>query len=107
MMVEILDDAGHAVGPGEMGRTVVTTLENQLMPLVRYEIGDYMVASRSPCRCGRTLPTFERVIGRGLNLFRLANGRLLSPWAFVEGAARQAASSGSSRSSRKRWIATR
>ncbi len=84
MMVETLDDAGRQVGPGEMGRAVVTTLENRLMPLVRYEIGDYMVASRSPCRCGRTLPTFERVIGRGLNLFRLADGRLLSPWTFVE-----------------------
>jgi phenylacetate-CoA ligase len=84
MMVEILDDDGHPVGPGEMGRVVVTTLENHLMPLVRYEIGDYTIASRGGCGCGRTLPTIERVIGRGLNLFRLADGRLLSPWAFVE-----------------------
>jgi phenylacetate-CoA ligase len=84
MMVEILDDAGHLVGPGEMGRVVVTTLENYLMPLVRYEIGDFTIASRGSCRCGRTLPTIERVIGRSLNLFRLADGRLLSPWTFVE-----------------------
>jgi phenylacetate-CoA ligase len=84
MMVEILDDDGHPVGPGEMGRVVVTTLENHLMPLVRYEIGDYTIASRGGCQCGRTLPTIERVIGRGLNLFRVADGRLLSPWTFVE-----------------------
>jgi phenylacetate-CoA ligase len=84
MMLEVLDEQGHPVGPGEMGRVVVTTLENRLMPLVRYEIGDFTTASRGPCRCGRTLPTFERVIGRSLNLFRLADGRLLSPWTFVE-----------------------
>ena len=84
MMMEILDDAGHPVRPGEMGRVVVTTLENCLMPLVRYEIGDYAIASTGGCGCGRTLPTIERVIGRSLNLFRLRDGRLLSPWVFVE-----------------------
>jgi len=67
-----------------MGRVVVTTLENHLMPLVRYEIGDYAIASDGRCGCGRTLPTIERVIGRGINLFRLRNGRLLSPWDMVE-----------------------
>jgi phenylacetate-CoA ligase len=84
MMVEILDDAGRAVDPGEMGLVVVTTLENYLMPLVRYEVGDYAVASNAGCSCGRTLATIERVIGRGINLFRLPGDRLLSPWNLVE-----------------------
>jgi phenylacetate-CoA ligase len=84
VMVEIVDDAGRPVSAGEMGRVVLTTLENYLMPLVRYEIGDYAVASREGCGCGRMLPTIERVVGRGINLFRLRDGRLLSPWVFVE-----------------------
>jgi phenylacetate-CoA ligase len=84
LMVEILDDAGHPVAPGEMGRVVITTLENHVMPLVRYEIGDYAVASKGGCGCGRTLPTIERIVGRGINLFQLGEGRLLSPWDFVE-----------------------
>jgi hypothetical protein len=30
--------------------------EGRLMPLVRYEIGDYAVAAEGICGCGRTLP---------------------------------------------------
>lgn len=84
IMLEIIDDAGDPVGPGETGRVVITTLENYLMPLVRYEIGDFAVASQGPCACGRTLPTIGRIIGRTVNMFRLRDGRLLSPWEFVE-----------------------
>ena len=65
MMVDIVDEADRKVHPGEMGRVVVTTLENHLMPLVRYEVGDYAIASTKACVCGRTLPTIDRVIGRG------------------------------------------
>ncbi len=83
MMVEIIDDDDRPVRPGEMGRVVLTTLENHFMPLVRYEIGDYATASKGRCSCGRTLPTMERVIGRGINLFRLSDGGLLSPWDLV------------------------
>ncbi len=84
VMVEIVDDADRQVTAGEMGRVVVTTLENHVMPLVRYEIGDYAIASGRRCGCGRMLPTIERVIGRGINLFRLSGDRLLSPWDMVE-----------------------
>jgi phenylacetate-CoA ligase len=78
--LEIVDDAARAVAPGQMGRVLVTTLENLLMPLVRYEIGDYAVAVDAKCPCGRTLPRIGRVIGRGINLFVAANGRPFVPW---------------------------
>ena len=84
VLVEIVDPRGRPVGDGEMGKVVVTTLDNRLMPLVRYEIGDYAVAARKACACGRTLPTIARVVGRALNLFRLRDGRLVSPWPFIE-----------------------
>jgi phenylacetate-CoA ligase len=83
VVVEIVDAAGQPAAPGEMGRVLVTTLENRLMPLIRYEIGDWAVASDGRCVCGRTLPTMGRVVGRGINLFRLRDGRLLSPWHLV------------------------
>lgn len=38
--VEILDDKGIPVQPGEEGNIVVTCLTNFAMPLVRYQIGD-------------------------------------------------------------------
>jgi len=80
VFVEIIDENGEPCGPGDMGRVLVTTLQNHLMPLVRYEIGDYAIAATEPCKCGRTLPALERVIGRTVNLFRLRGGKLLSPW---------------------------
>jgi phenylacetate-CoA ligase len=61
-----------------------TTLENRLMPLVRYAIGDYAYAASGSCACGRTLPLIGRILGRGMNLFQLRNGTLVSPWKLVE-----------------------
>jgi phenylacetate-CoA ligase len=68
------------VGAGQLGRVLVTTLENNLMPLVRYEIGDYAVAAEGDCACGRTLPRIGRVVGRGINLFVGADGKPFVPW---------------------------
>jgi len=83
LAVEIVDEKGAAVAPGQIGKILITTLENRLMPLIRYEIGDYAVASNDICRCGRTLPVMGKVIGRGINLFRMPDGRLKSPWPLV------------------------
>ncbi|MGH7818746.1 MAG: phenylacetate--CoA ligase family protein, partial [Candidatus Binatia bacterium] len=58
-------------------------LANRLMPLVRYEIGDYAVARSTPCACGRGLPTIGKVAGRAVNLFRRPNGERFSPWTLV------------------------
>jgi phenylacetate-CoA ligase len=83
VMVEIVDENNRPVKPGAMGRILVTTLENRLMPLIRYEIGDYAIASGDECGCGRTLSLIGRVIGRGINLFRMPDGRRVSPWPLV------------------------
>jgi phenylacetate-CoA ligase len=81
--IEIVDEAGHEVTPGRMGKVLVTTLENYLMPLVRYQIGDYAVAARGQCSCGRTLPLLARVLGRQTNMFRHPDGSLRSGWPAV------------------------
>ena len=83
VFVELLDDEGQAVAAGEMGRVVLTTLENGLMPLLRYEIGDYAIAAEGVCECGRTLPLLGRIVGRGMNLFRNLEGRLFATWDLV------------------------
>jgi phenylacetate-CoA ligase len=83
VFVEIVDEAGREAAPGKMGRVLVTTLENYLMPLVRYEIGDYAVAASGSCACGRTLPLLERVLGRQVNMFRKPDGSLTSGWKAV------------------------
>ncbi len=80
VLLEIVDEHGHAVAPGQIGKVLVTTLENRLAPLVRYEIGDYAIAAAGKCDCGRTLPLIGKIIGRAMNLFRLRDGQLISPW---------------------------
>jgi phenylacetate-CoA ligase len=83
VLIELVDDTGRAVAPGQMGRVLLTTLENYLMPLIRYEIGDYAIAANGACSCGRTLPLIGRIVGRGMNLFRTADGKLATTWDLV------------------------
>jgi phenylacetate-CoA ligase len=83
VLVEIVDEAGRSAEPGVLGRMLVTTLQNSVMPLVRYEIGDWGALAGGRCPCGRTLPLLERVAGRAVSLFRTATGRIVTPWDIV------------------------
>ena len=73
LLVEVVDGDGHACGPGQTGRVLVTTLHNFAMPLIRYEIGDYAEPGE-PCACGRGLPVLRRILGRLRNMLRLPDG---------------------------------
>jgi len=68
--VEILDAYGNTVPDGTLGQVVVTSLDNFLMPLIRYKIGDLAIKSRkiSKCKCGRSLPVLEKIIGRDTDI---------------------------------------
>lgn len=39
-LVEVLDDCGNAVSPGDEGKLICTNIFNSSMPLIRYDIGD-------------------------------------------------------------------
>lgn len=41
-IVEVLNDNDRLVLPGEAGRVVLTNLYNYLLPILRYELGDYV-----------------------------------------------------------------
>ncbi len=79
VLLEILDDNGNPLEPGEEGRVVVTPFYNLAMPLIRYDIGDRGVLSAEPCGCERTLPVIERLLGRTRNMFRFADGTACWP----------------------------
>jgi phenylacetate-CoA ligase len=80
VFIEVVDDDDRPVALGSLGRVLVTTLENHLMPLIRYEIGDYAIATDKTCACGRTLPCIGKIIGRGVNLFVGLDGKRFVPW---------------------------
>jgi phenylacetate-CoA ligase len=62
---EIIRPDGSPSGVGEIGEVVVTSVLNNVMPLIRYRTGDLAVRGLDEaCSCGRTLPRVQRVIGR-------------------------------------------
>ncbi len=75
LLVEILDDDGQPMVPGQIGNVVVTDLYNYGMPFVRYATGDQAVAGFETCRCGRGLPLMRQVTGRRLDTLRTPDGR--------------------------------
>jgi phenylacetate-CoA ligase len=74
VFLEVVDDQGRTCAPGEVGRVLVTSLNNFATPLIRYEIGDYAEVGK-PCSCGRGLPVLKRIMGRYRNLVTLPDGR--------------------------------
>ncbi|MDD1706245.1 MAG: phenylacetate--CoA ligase [Methanoregulaceae archaeon] len=76
--IEILDpDTGESLGPGEKGELVVTMLQKEALPMIRYRIGDITSFEDGVCACGRTHPRVMRISGRvddmliirGINVF--------------------------------------
>jgi len=76
--VEILDPVtGESLGPGEKGELVVTMLQKEALPMIRYRIGDITSYEDGVCACGRTHPRVMRISGRvddmliirGINVF--------------------------------------
>lgn len=64
-IVEIVDDHGNPVRPGEEGRVLCTGLLNEAQFLIRYEIGDTAIWSDQRCGCGRDhLPVLQAITGR-------------------------------------------
>lgn len=72
-IVEIVDDQYRPVPPGTVGRVVVTLPHSFVMPLIRYDVGDYAVAG-TQCPCGRTWPVIERIMGRERSIVQFPDG---------------------------------
>ncbi|MCL1811593.1 MAG: phenylacetate--CoA ligase [Methanomassiliicoccaceae archaeon] len=75
--MEVLDENGDQCAEGERGELVVTMLQKEAFPLIRYKIGDISSLVWEKCECGRTHPRLMRLSGRtddmlvvrGVNVF--------------------------------------
>ncbi|MDR3470406.1 MAG: hypothetical protein P4M09_01730 [Devosia sp.] len=76
VLLEVVDDKGMPVAPGQPGRAVITPFASTAMPLIRYDQGDIVVAG-GVCSCGRCLPTIESISGRERAAFSHPDGRKL------------------------------
>lgn len=90
--VEILDEddeviadsvAGAYGGECAKGRIVVTSLSNNAMPFIRYDIGDKGAILNKKCSCGCNYPVLELYGGRQNDFVLLKDGGRLSPYIFV------------------------
>jgi phenylacetate-coenzyme A ligase PaaK-like adenylate-forming protein len=60
VVLEPVDRAGRPVPPGDASHSVLlTNLANRVQPIIRYDLGDSVVANPKPCRCGSPLPAIR------------------------------------------------
>lgn len=79
VLTEVLNEQGQACAPGEVGQLVVSDLHNFATPLLRYALGDHVELAATACPCGRSLPSFTRILGRRRNMITLPDGRKIWP----------------------------
>ncbi len=69
-IVEIVNpDTLEPVPDGEYGELVLTTLDRQAMPLIRYRTRDITRIIPGKCECGRTHRRIDRITGRSDDMF--------------------------------------
>jgi phenylacetate-coenzyme A ligase PaaK-like adenylate-forming protein len=74
-LFEVVDDDYRPVPDGTPGsRVLVTNLVNHVQPLIRYEIGDVVTLSPTPCLCGSPFPHLCAVAGRTKERFWIESG---------------------------------
>ncbi|MFW5866265.1 MAG: phenylacetate--CoA ligase family protein [Armatimonadota bacterium] len=64
-LAEVVDpDTLDPLPPGEEGELVITTLEKEALPVIRYRTGDLCSMMVEPCECGRTFARITPPLGR-------------------------------------------
>lgn len=69
---EVVDpETGESLPYGERGELVLTHVNRQAMPFMRFRTGDLTVLDRVPCECGRDLSLPKGVFGRTGEMYRV------------------------------------
>ncbi len=80
VLLEPVDSDYRPTAPGQPSHTVLlTNLANLVQPVIRYDLGDSVIARSAPCACGNALPAIQ-VEGRRDDLLTLcaADGSAVS-----------------------------
>lgn len=79
---EILDQDGNRLPDGEIGEIVLTPLQVEGLPLLRFRTGDMGFIIPEPCACGRHTPRLGPIVGRKAQLLKV-HGTSIYPAAFT------------------------
>jgi phenylacetate-CoA ligase len=78
IVVELVDDEGRKTPPGQVGNVVVTTLQNRVMPLIRYSgLADLATCDEEE---GRSLLRLRTLQGRKVEVLPRRNGPPVGPF---------------------------
>lgn len=82
--VEVLDDSMNPVKEGQIGRVYVTTLNNRIMPLIRYEIGDIAAKIEWNHHCKEhPTPLLKGLEGREMSVVLTRDGKIIPGEFFI------------------------
>ncbi len=81
VIIEVVDEEGHAVPTGTFGaRVLITVLHRRTQPLIRYEMSDLVRFLPQPCPCGLPYRLIDNVDGRRDEVLRFpsSNGETVA-----------------------------
>lgn len=81
VFIEIINNDSNVNGDGR-GEVILTGLNNYVMPLIRYRVGDVALLSNDCCSCGRGLPLLKQIEGRVNNMVVTPEGKVSSGFLF-------------------------
>ena len=70
IITEIIDENGNTIPDGEPGELVLTTLQTEGMPLLRYCTGDITFKITERCACGRSSARIGPILGRKSHMLK-------------------------------------
>ncbi len=79
---EILDQNGNRLPDGEIGEIVLTPLQVEGLPLLRFRTGDMGFIIPGECACGRHTPRLGPIVGRKAQLLKV-HGTSIYPATFT------------------------
>lgn len=71
IFAQVIDDKGHLAEDGAIGELVVTPLQTEAMPFVKYKTGDICRVFYEQCDCGLTTMRLGPIIGRKNHLLKV------------------------------------
>lgn len=71
LKLEVVDDNGKLLLPGNLGRVVITVFGNKIQPLIRYALDDEVVLEPESAETPHPFTRAQRVLGRDLERLNL------------------------------------